>query len=265
MATKPKPVKPTRAAMRAARKVQRTQFKLSKNAHGPYAKQLRSVATQVGKIVRKFVTSTGVTDPHKLIDALQRYAEILTPWAQRVAESLLSDVNIRDTKSWERYSSNIGLGIKKEIRNAPVGNVMRDLMQQQVTLIKSLPIQAAERVHHTVITGLAKGQRADVVAAEILRTGLVTKSRAMLIARTETSRAATSLTRARAEYIGSEQYIWRSSGDSDVRPLHRKLNGKVFYWHDPPIADESGIRAAPGSIWNCRCYAEPILKDAEDF
>ncbi len=43
------------------------------------------------------------------------------------------------------------------------------------------------------------------------------------------------------------------------------MNGKVFAWNDPPMVNEgtdahpNWMRHHPGEIWNCRCYAEPIL------
>jgi SPP1 gp7 family putative phage head morphogenesis protein len=103
----------------------------------------------------------------------------------------------------------------------------------------------------------------------------VTRSRAELIARTETGRAASALTQARAEYIGSPGYLWRNANDYKVRPeigikhfaklntlakgSHRKLEGTFHRWDDPPIAGVNGERAHPGSIYNCRCWAEPVL------
>ena len=92
--------------------------------------------------------------------------------------------------------------------------------------------------------------------------GGTTKARANTIARTEVSRASTMFTQARAEAIGSDGYIWRSSEDSDVRDEHKELNGKFFKWNEPPVADKrTGIRAHAGCIWNCRCYAEPVIPE----
>ena len=61
----------------------------------------------------------------------------------------------------------------------------------------------------------------------IMAIGGTTKARANTIARTEVSRASTMFTQARAEAIGSDGYIWRSSEDSDVRDEHKELNGKL--------------------------------------
>lgn len=224
-----------------------------------YGKQLKQLARHVGQIV------SGFDDPgdiHTLGALLKKYAEALIPWARVTAGKMISEVNQRDIEGWRNNGLKISESLRKEIINAPTGEVVRSLLDAQVDLITSIPLDAAKRVHELTLKGLEGSRRADEVAAEIMRTGQVTESRAMLIARTETSRTASVLVQARAQHVGSEMYIWRSSGDGDVRTDHRKLNGKSFRWDAPPVADErTGARAHPGSIYNCRCYAEPIIPD----
>lgn len=132
-------------------------------------------------------------------------------------------------------------------------------MADQVTLIKSLPLEAAERVHRLAIEGIETGGRASSLAAEIMRTGEVTQSRATLIARTETGRVSTVLTQVRAEHIGSPGYTWRTVGDSDVRPSHRAMDRQFVPWGKPPTLD--GLTGHAGAIPNCRCYCEPVIPD----
>jgi SPP1 gp7 family putative phage head morphogenesis protein len=136
---------------------------------------------------------------------------------------------------------------------------MRRLLDEQVTLIKSIPLDAAKRVHRLTLEGIENSGRASEVAKEIMRSGEVAKSRATLIARTETSRTATVLTQARAEHIGSDGYVWRTSGDSDVRPSHRRMNGKFVPWNHPPTLDN--LTGHAGALPNCRCYPEPVIPE----
>ena len=60
---------------------------------------------------------------------------------------------------------------------------------------------------------LPKGVRASEIAKEILKSGDVSLSSAMRLARTGVSSTATALTKARAKHIGSDGYIWRTSKD----------------------------------------------------
>lgn len=194
---------------------------------------------------------------------LRRYAEALTPWAEATAARMLDDLNRRDEQAWMQQAADMSRALRDELRRAPTGETMRALMAEQVGLIRSIPLEAAERVHRLTIEALEDSTRAAAISKEIQRSGEVAKSRADLIARTEVSRAATSLTEARALAVGSTHYIWRTSGDSDVRAGHRAMEGKVCSWAEPPDVDENGriMNFHPGQIWNCRCWAEPIISE----
>ncbi|MCX6630484.1 MAG: hypothetical protein NTW28_22950, partial [Candidatus Solibacter sp.] len=63
-------------------------------------------------------------------------------------------------------------------------------MQQNVGLITSIPINAAEKVHEMVTGNLGTGARPISLVDEIMKMGDITRNRAVLIARTETARAA---------------------------------------------------------------------------
>lgn len=237
----------------------RSAFLRARKVETRYATMLRRIARHVGHIVQGF-DAEDFAGLHRAKTALERYAEVLTPWAESVAQRMVTEIAARDEQAWRKASAEIGKGIAREIAEAPTGAVMRRLMAEQVTLIKSLPLEAAERVHKLAVEGLANGSRASELAAEIMRSGEVAKSRANLIARTETGRAQTTLTQARAQSVGSTHFRWVTAHDSDVRPSHKKLDGKIFRWDDPPECDP-GHHALPGAIWNCRCVAIPILPD----
>ena len=126
---------------------------------------------------------------------------------------------------------------------------------QQVALIKSIPLDAAERVHELTMESMLTSERASSVAKKLLETEAVSLSRARLIARTEVARVASNLVQARATYAGSDGYFWRSSEDSDVRPSHKKMNGQYVRWTQPPTLDNMTGHA--GTLPNCRCFADP--------
>lgn len=190
---------------------------------------------------------------------LRRYADALTEWAEATAGRMLAEVSQQDSKAWMAMSAEMSKALRDEIRSAPTGEVMRALLAEQVTLIKSLPLDAAERVHELTLKGIEDGTRASEIAKEIMRSGEVSASRAKLIARTEVSRTAANLTQARAQHVGSTGYIWRTSGDSDVRHSHAKMNGKFVDWDEPPTLD--GMTGHAGCLPNCRCYPEPVIPE----
>ena len=237
---------------------ERRTFANAHKAETRYARNLRTIAKHCGDLAR-FWSPDDPATAHWVIGALRRYAEELWPWAAATAERMLADVARRDEAAWARVGRNMGRALRKEIAEAPTGELMRALMAEQVDLITSLPRDAAARVHEWTIRGIEESKRPAEVAEAIYGTGHVTKGRANLIARTEVARTASKLVEARSRFVGSTHYIWRSAGDGDVRPLHRKLNGQVFSWDEPPVAAENGVRAHAGQVFNCRCVPEPVL------
>lgn len=157
----------------------------------------------------------------------------------------------------------MGRSLRKEIEEAPTGEILEELLRLQVDLITSLPREAARRVQEIATGTLFSGARSDELRREILRTGDVTESRARLIARTETSRAAASLMQARAQHVGSDGYIWRTVKDFRVRHSHEHMEGQFVKWDDPPTLDN--LTGHAGCLPNCRCWAEPVLPDIEDL
>jgi SPP1 gp7 family putative phage head morphogenesis protein len=154
----------------------------------------------------------------------------------------------------------MGRALAREIKTAPTGLVMQQLMADQAALITSLPIEAAERIQRLATENLQYSSRGDEMIREIMRTGEVTKSRATLIARTETARATSVLTQARAQHVGSEGYIWRTAKDEIVRTSHRLMEGEYVRWDTMPRLSD-GTRTHAGCFFNCRCYPEPVIPD----
>lgn len=248
-----------RLAYDAARTRQRARaaFQASRKAEKQFGQQLRRIADHIAQIIRD--TQDGSMQATVEIGRwMARYSEMLDPWARSVATRMHAEIDARDTQQWEDYAARFGVELRRQMIETPVGSQIRALMDDQVGLIKSLPLEAARRVHDMAIDGHGKGQRPDAIMQEILATGEVTKSRARLIARTEVARTASVFNEVRARNLGCTHFVWRTVGDASVRQTHRALAGKVFAYDDPPECDP-GHRALPGQIWNCRCWAEPIL------
>jgi SPP1 gp7 family putative phage head morphogenesis protein len=221
-----------------------------------YAAQLRRVAKQIGMLIEGW--SGEVQDLPVLRSQLQRYADVLTPWAKATVGRIGAELVIKERQGWAAHARLMGRQMRYELENAPTGVALQTFMNRQVELIRSLPIEAGDRVHGLVLESMIEGTRARELAKEVMATEQVTRSRANLIARTEISTASTNLTRARAQSIGSEQAIWRTSRDSMVRKSHREMEGRVFRWDEPPHLSD-GTVCLPGCIYNCRCWAEPII------
>lgn len=225
-----------------------------------YARQLRKLAYHIAAIVNAFPTGDPMALP-EMQSALDAYGTAIEPWARSVTRSMHAQVDAKDLSAWMQLTEDMREGLKRELREAPTGLAAQRLLSEQVDLITSLPREAGERVHEWTLAGIADSTRAAEVSEAIQRTSDVTVGRANLIARTEVARTASVLCQTRAQHIGAETYIWRTSGDADVRPTHKKLANTVQKWSSPPLCDLPNYHAHAGAIFNCRCYPEPIIPE----
>lgn len=237
---------------------QRRTFEQVRRAENSYARGLRGIARHVGEIARGFAPD----DPEQVSEMermLRSYSEFIGPWAQLHAQRMLAEVGRRDEAVWAEIGRDMGRALREEIKTAPTGELLRGLLAEQVWLIKSLPLEAAQRVHRLAVERLSTSGRAGEVAKQIMRTGEVTINRANLIARTEVARASSGLVEARALHVGSDGYIWETARDADVRKSHREMQGKFVRWDQPPDLDN--LTGHAGQLPNCRCWPRPIFPE----
>lgn len=225
-------------------------------AERDYERSLKKIGAHVGHLISGYPPGDLAMVP-SLTQLLEAYAIALKPWAAHTAHRMLTEVDARDRDSWRSLGNAISAQLRHDIMHAPTGVAMRRLLHGQVDLITSLPTEAAKRVHELTLKGLENSSRAASFVDEIRRSGEVTQSRAVLIARTEVARTASVLTQTRAMAIGSIGYFWETSLDSDVRPSHHAMQGEFVRWDSPPTLDK--ITAHAGCSPNCRCWCRVAL------
>lgn len=255
-----------------ASKTIKGKFKPSADAERKFYRSLKKVAQTSGHIVERHVEGVKITNEKEMQAALKAYSEALTPWAQRQSIKLLEQVQKSNKRAYQNKSKAIGTALNFGVAEKEVGDVALRLMNEQVALIKSIPVEAGLRAQKIAVEAFLHGTRAepdqDTIAELKKQLGLSTEvatSRALLIARTETARANASFNQARAVTVGSGQYRWHNSGDGAVRESHKfykgkKLQGMVFFWDELPTLDD-GMTGHPGTFPNCRCFAEPMFSD----
>ncbi len=256
-----------------AKKTIRGNFKPSVTAERDFYRSLKKIAHASGHIIERHIHDKKLVGQEEMKAALKAYSEALTPWAERQSIKMLEKVQNSNERAYRNKSRAIGLGLQLGVGDQEVGRVARLLLNEQVGLIKSIPLEAGTRAQKIAYEAVLAGTRAeaneDTIAELQKQLGLSTEvavNRAMLISRTETARATAAINQSRAQAVGSGQYRWHNSGDGAVRDSHRiykgkKLQGMIFSWDHPPTLSD-GMTGHPGTFPNCRCFAEPIF-DAE--
>lgn len=255
-----------------AGKTVRGKFEPSVAAEREFYRQLKKVAQATGHVIERHTVGAGLVGEQEMQRALRDYSKALTPWATRQAQKLLYQVERSNKRAYTSKSKAIGVALNLGVAEKPVGDVAFALLNEQVALIRSIPLEAGLRAQKIAYEAVLAGTRAeanpDTVAELQEQLGLSTEvatSRALLISRTETARATAAINQARAMAVGSGQYRWHNSGDEAVRHSHKKYRGKnlqgmIFTWDNPPTLDD-GMTGHPGTFPNCRCFAEPVFDD----
>lgn len=241
----------------------RKPFKPSIPAETQFARSLKRVARVAGHIVGIHIDGTKIIDEPEMMRALREYSKLITPWAKRQSAKMLEQVQKSNKRSYNSKSVQMNEIMKREVASGHIGEMAYRLMNEQVELIKSIPLRAGERAQKLSIEAAFNGERASEIAEALKNSTEVSESDAVRIARTEVARSNTYITQARSQAVGSRQYIWRNSGDAAVRDAHKiyhghKLDGMIFSWDSPPTLDD-GTTGHPGTFPNCRCYPEPVF------
>jgi SPP1 gp7 family putative phage head morphogenesis protein len=142
---------------------------------------------------------------------------------------------------------------------------MRDVMDatinQQVSLIKSIPQQYLTNVEGMVMRSVQTGRDLGQLTKDLHEQFGVTRRRAAFIARDQNNKATASMTRVRQDDLGIVTAKWRhSGGGKHPRPTHVAMNGKTYdvkkgMW-DPAVKRW----IFPGEEPNCRCVSISVIK-----
>ena len=214
-----------------------------------------------------------MTDPYDIFDELRKFTssgffrDLAMLSASRMVTALASD----SAKTW-REAAREGMqgrriysALQREMAG-PTGFRVRSLIDENAELISTFPLDIAREETRYIQRESMKGRRSKDIAEDLkARFPRISGNRINLIARTETSKASTDLTRARSDEMGLDWYVWRTSKDARVRQSHRLMDGVLLRWTDPASPEElnhekSYGRYQPGKIFNCRCYPEPLLR-----
>ena len=237
-------------------------------AERKYFNAMKLVAKEIEKILKSTLTSVTKAKGIKAISLLKKYSKTLTKWSNKTVATMFYNVDKDNKKKWDKLSAKMSQELKKELSRPPEKAWMQKYMDDNVGLIKSIPIDAAKRVHKLIKENQYVGLRSTDLIDEIMRIGSISENKAKMIARTETSRYSTALTEMRATSIGADWYVWKAVGDFRTRSSHKHMNRVLVNWNDPPSPEKlTGEKAYgeyhAGETFNCRCYPEVVL-DLDD-
>lgn len=134
--------------------------------------------------------------------------------------------------------------------------------------IKRMAKESVARLRAEVQENAVRGYRSTGLAERIRGEYGVSKERADLIARQETSNFMAAYRQARALDAGLKRYVWAIAGGVRTRPGHRELNNRVFRYdkkapwpeRNPAKYFSNGEPCNPGEDYRCRCMDRTVVE-----
>jgi uncharacterized protein with gpF-like domain len=193
-----------------------------------------------------------------------------------LARNMVKWTNVINARTWRQasarsqHSRKLWNLLQKEMQGA-MGSRVSAIIRENAALIRSIPLEAAQMLTGEVLKAQQAGARPGTIAKMMrARFPKLTKGKINLVARTETAKSSTALTKARCEDLGIDFYIWETSYDGRVRDSHRNMDHVLVPWHQAP-APEALIGAKStlghyhsGECPNCRC-TQLVMLDVDDI
>lgn len=155
-----------------------------------------------------------------------------------------------------------GLSLPTSAITAPMKEVLKATISENVSLIRSIPQQYLAGVQGAVMRSITTGNGLQDLVPYLKKHKDITIRRARMIANDQTRKAFNNLNKGRMLKVGLKKYRWlHTAGSKEPRKLHKDvLNGQIFSFDDPPVIDDNtGERGIPGQAINCRCRMVPVL------
>ena len=198
-----------------------------------------------------------------------KFTALFTGQAGGLAKAVANGVNISSAQQLGSSLKEISTGVtlKTDVVSGPIADALTASIKQNVGLIKSIPSEYFQKIEGEVFRSIQSGRGLADLQPLLEKTGNITKKRAALIARDQTSKANTAINVARFKRLNIRKFEWlHSAGVHEPRELHIHtvaeggLNGGIFDIDNPPVIDErTGERGYPGQLINCSCRMAPVI------
>ncbi|WP_457967638.1 minor capsid protein [Pseudomonas sp. R4-84] len=238
--------------------------RLVKQVKADIAKEVMPLIRQLAPEYTQDAVATADAWSDLILSAMSR---LMQKWqSERVgsgANRLAADFVQSSLKKSER-----DLGKSAGIDVFSGSSVMQDYLkasaQQNAQLIKSIPTKYLEEVQTLVMANMRSGMRPGFIEKALQEQFGVTRRRAKMIARDQTSKIQGELAEKQQKNAGFEYFQWIDSDDSRVRHRHSEIANKVtaygkgiYRWDNLPLSSD-GKPIKPGSDYQCRCIARPV-------
>ena len=159
-------------------------------------------------------------------------------------------------------SSPVGFDLDFKYTSRKERGVFNAIVQQNVSLIKSIAEQHLTNVEGVVLRGIENGLDLSTMTSNLEQSYGVTERRAAIIARDQTAKATNSLSRVRLLTAGLTQGKWiHTSAGKTYRDSHVEMDGEIYELAQGCYDEDYGDYIQPAELVNCHCTFAPVLPD----
>lgn len=200
-----------------------------------------------------------------LTDALiKRYAQLFDKKAFPMAVKMVNGANKSSATNLQGSIKDLSANVT--LKTDQLSGVMRETMQamvqENVSLIKSISDEYLRRVQQAVMRSITTGNGLQTILPALKKSGEITERHAELVAQDQTRKAYNGLNKLRMQKLGIRKFEWLHTGGSQhPRKEHIEMSGNIYSLDDPPVIDKrTGERGIPGQLPYCRCRMVPVIE-----
>jgi SPP1 gp7 family putative phage head morphogenesis protein len=226
----------------------------------------------INALMDKIFANFDYINPFDYIDRIEEFvaSKAFYHVAENIAHKMITSVYNHNARTWKEAAARgtrgkeIYQAIQKQMQGS-VGDKVYSLVDYNAYLITSTPLNISREITKYVLEQQQRGRRSEDISDDLAkRLPGIKRSRVNLIARTETSKASSALTRAQSHDLGIQWFEWITSKDARVRKSHDNLDHVLMSYYDLPspealVGEKNVGKYGPGDIYNCRCYAAPVI------
>ncbi len=266
-----KPLIQQQSKRKRGRKAKAKPVRVSRKLELDYTRALLAIVddmhTETVKALMPLIEQPSIGDGKRIVNdsifgdfktAFSKTANTVKAKVSGIAEALAQTVVSKqgqqsDNQLSAMILSKTGIDFSGLMSDSVLKEAVDEAVAANIALINSIPQQYLDRVEQAVMASLQAGTLNDTLADELKKIRGVTDSRAKLIARDQLGKINSRLSQIRQQSLGITHYFWSTSHDERVRDRHRRWDGDLIAWDNPPIDGH------PGQAIQCRCTAIPDL------
>ena len=238
----------------------------------PFIAERLSSERAYQKVMRRLIVSIKQAVIDDVLPTYRLYiadgiTDLLGSFAAKVKQAADNAINwvtgfVHSETDWhtDKFAQSVktatGADVKPIVHIANMDDIKTAMIERNASLITNLADDTRQKIVQAVINASVNKKSMGELKADIEQILGAQAARADLIAQDQTIKLTADLNRYRQEQAGIKRYRWVSKQDNRVRPLHQRLNGKIYEWGKPTGA-EHGL--PPGQPIRCRCRAKAVI------